>query len=129
MEIQYAMFCENITFPDKPSGRIMITQPITSPVITKDKVDAAQLEAPLFVTFLNGRNGVIYNLKVKITDSYANTQILRDFKFTWGSESLAYANCFVVKIPKFHVPNTLHFTLYLDGEESHTINMPIIQKP
>jgi hypothetical protein len=126
MEIQYAIFCEQVKFPESTRGKILLTQPITSPTITTNsKTTTAQLNLPLFITFINGASPITHNLEVKVTTSLGGLTVIKDFNFDWSGKTAVQAHCFIVILPKIQVPNTIHFTLYLDGEEQCQIKVPI----
>ena len=127
MEIQYAVFCEDVKFPDEPQGKIVMTQPISAPKMKGAR--AVQLKMPLFVTFIKGTKGTEYKLTVKVTGSSGSTLITRDFKFGWPKASLARAECFVLELPEINNSDTLIFSLILDGLEQHRLKIPIVLLP
>jgi hypothetical protein len=127
MEIQYAIFCEDVKFPDEPQGKIVMTQPISARKIKG--AGAVQLKMPLFVTFIKGTKGTEYKLTVKVTGSSGNTLITKDFKFGWPKASLARAECFVLELPEINNSDTLIVSLILDEVEQHRLKIPIVLLP
>lgn len=127
MEIQYAIFCEDVKFPDEPQGKIVITHPLSAP--TTKNTSAVQLKIPLFATFIKGTKGTDYKLDVKVMDSSGNIIIIRDFKFRWLKASRAQAECFVVELPEINKSDTLTFALILDGVEQRILKIPITLYP
>ena len=127
MEIQYAIFCEQVKFPDKPRGKFILTQPITSP--TFPHANAVEINMPLFATFINGETGRNYNLKVIVVSSSGEPLNIREFIVTWTGDSTAQADCFTVPLPLIHNSDTLTFTLYLDEIEQGKLRVPITLLP
>ena len=126
MEIQYAIFCENVSFPDKPRGKFVLTQPITSPTFLN--TDTVQFEMPLFITFINGSVGSNHNLKVIAVSSSGEPLYTGEFIVKWTVTSLAQADCFIIPLPLINNSDTLTFTLVLDNEEQRTMRIPVTLK-
>ena len=127
MEIQYAIFCEDVKFPDEPQGKIVMTHPISAPII--ENTSAVKMKMPLFVTFIKGTKGTKYNLDVKVMSSSGSIIITKNFKFSWLKASRAQSECFIFELPEIHDSDTLVFSLILDGVEQHRLKIPITVRP
>jgi hypothetical protein len=122
MEIQYAIFCEGVQFPDKLEGKIVVTHPISAPTLRKATV--VQLNMPLFVTFVNGSAGSNHNLEVIAKGSSGDVIITRVFKFKWLETSVVQAECFIFELPEIHNSDTLTFSFILDGKPQCETKIP-----
>ena len=123
MEIQYAIFCAEVKFPDRPQGAVVLTKPLSA--ISFKGAKTAQMNMPLFATFLNGATGTRHNLDVKVISSSGEILATRDFKFQWRGTAPTQAECFVVSLPYLHTSNILTFSLILDGKEQCKMKVPI----
>jgi hypothetical protein len=119
MELQYAIFCENVQFPDKPQGAIVLTKPLSNLIV--GGVD--ELEFPLFVTFVNGASGT-HHFKVEVSNGSGEIITTRDFDFNWDRASISRVECFLVRFP-IRRSETLTFSLYLNGDKQREIKFPI----
>ena len=127
MEIQYAIFCEEVKLPDEPQGKIVMTHPISAPTIKN--TSAVQMKMPLFVTFIKGTKGTKYKLDVKVMSSSGSIIITKNFNFSWLKASRAQAECFVLELPEINNSDTLIFSLILDGVEQHRLKIPVTLLP
>jgi len=120
MEIQYAIFCERVKFPDSPQGAIVLTRPLSVIELS----DFGGFGFPLFVVFLGGQAGKKYKLQVKVLDVSGEVIATRNHDFTWLTDSLSQAECAVVAFP-FNTAGYHTFILSVDGEELHRVRVPI----
>jgi len=127
MEIQYAMFCAHVQFPQKPGGSVVLTKPIAN--LTIEGAKSAEMDLPLFVTFLDDGGGGGNNLDVKIANSSGEIIATRDFKFNWRKNNPVQGECFVVPLPEMHNSDTLTFSLFINGENKYNTRIPITIKP
>ena len=119
MELQYAMFCADVTFPDKPQGAVVLTKPVSS-LTTQNITD---VEFPLFLTFISCVTGR-HDFKVEVSNFSGDIITTRDFNFSYTRPSLSHAECFLVKFP-IHKTDLLTFSMFLDGKQQGNIKLPI----
>ena len=119
MEMQYAIFCANVKFPNKPQGAVVLTKPISG-ITTQNISDIA---FPLFVTFINCTLGR-HNFEIKISDISGKINTTRDFQFECNRISLSHAECFSVEFP-IHNTDLLTFSMILDDIPQNDIKLPI----
>ena len=123
MEIQYAIFCANVEFPDEPQGAVVLTKPLSA--ISLKGAKGGEMHMPLFTTFINGVAGSGHSLDVKVTKNSGEILSTRDFKFQWRGTAPTQAECFIVKLPCLRSSDLLTFALVLDGKEQCKMKIPI----
>jgi len=121
LQIQYAVFCQHIDFAKSPH---VFTHPVSNLVID-DIAKFADLEMPLFVTFVNGTPSG-HHLKIEIITP-ARKITLPDFKFNWPSKKVTYGEVFPVKFQP-DIFGLYTFRLIVDGDILREIPIPVIQK-
>jgi hypothetical protein len=119
MELQYAIFCANVQFPDNAQGAIVLTRPLSN--LIAGRVD--EVEFPLFVTFVDGALGT-HHLKVEVSNSSGEIITMRGFDFNWDRTSISRTECFLVRFP-IRQSETLTFSLYLNGDKQREIKFPV----
>lgn len=82
MEIQYAIFCEDISY-----GEIII---LKTPILSLEVnmlSSLKQLNMPLFVTTIGGKKGTKYKLTIETTSDWGVSD-KADFDFVWRANKL-----------------------------------------
>ena len=119
MEIQYAMFCTNVQFPQKPQDSVILTAPISN-FITQNVSD---IEFPLFLTFINSVKGG-HKFKIDISNFDGKIIATRNHNFTCDRNSLSHAECVLIKFP-IHKTDLLTCSMFLDGKQQGSLKLPI----
>ncbi len=119
MELQYAMFCANISFPKEPQGAVTLVKPVSS--FTAENI--TDIQFPLFLTFINCTTGR-HNFKIEISNFSMQVIATRDFNFSYTEPFLSRAECFLIKFP-IHTTDLLTFSMYLDNKKQTDIKLPI----
>ncbi|MBI4267477.1 MAG: hypothetical protein HY662_01680 [Chloroflexi bacterium] len=117
MEIQYAVFCESIDAKELPPT---FRRPISNIVMTDIK-PFAQLEFPLFITFVGGSEGN-HTLHISVVTP-TRTINVPDFIFVWRRGNITQGEILTVQFQPdvfgFYV-----FNLTVDNNVSHKISIP-----
>jgi len=118
MEIQYAIFCENISFGEP----ITLKTPITS--LEVNMLSAVKhIDMPLFVTFIGGKKGIDYKLNIETTSDWGVSDTA-DFNFLWRANKLTQSDYFIIQFKPIHI-GTHIFNLYINGEPKAKVKLPI----
>ena len=120
MELQYAMFCANVTIPKEPNGSIILTKPVSN-FVTKNISD---IEFPLFLTFINSVKGSNHEFKAEIHNFDGEIIATKNHSFKCSRDSLSYAECVLVKFP-IHKTDLLTCSMYLDNKKQIDIKLPV----
>lgn len=118
MEIQYAIFCEDISY-----GEIII---LKTPILSLEVnmlSSLKQLNMPLFVTTIGGKKGSKYKLTIETTSDWGVSD-KADFDFVWRANKLTQGDCFIIHFKPIHI-GTHIFNLYIDGKPKAKIKLPI----
>ena len=119
MEIQYAIFCAYVDFPENTQNDITLTKPVSD--LTTESADDVEIQ--LFLTFIDCTVGT-HDLKVEVTDSSGEIITTGDFNFKDTGSMLSLSRCFLIRFP-VRKTDLLTFILYLDGMEQKDIKLPI----
>ena len=118
MEIQYTIFCEDISY----RKTITLKTPILS-LEAKMLSAIKQLNMPLFVSTIGGKKGTKYKLTVETTSDWGIID-KADFDFVWRANKLTQGDYFIIQFKPMHI-GTHIFNLYIDGKPMAKVKLPI----
>ena len=118
MEIQYAIFCEDISY-----GKALTLKAPISSLEVNILSSVKQLNIPLFVSIIGGKKGTKYKLTVETTSDWGISDIA-DFDFVWRANKLTQGDYFIIQFKPIHI-GTHIFHLYIDGKPKAKIKLPI----
>ena len=118
IEIQYAVFCQEIDFSQTPP---VFKHPISLCKLPEIEPDM-KLVWPMFATFIGGCG--LHCLTIHIESPSGQSSTLPDFSFEWPEGKPVHGELFTVK---FHPDTfgTYTFKLTVDGQSLRTFNIPI----
>jgi hypothetical protein len=97
MEIQYAIFCEDISYGET----ITLKTPISSLEVNMLS-SLKQLNMPLFITTIGGKKGTKYKLTIETTSDWGVSD-KANFDFVLRANKLTQGDYFIIHFKPIHI--------------------------